>query len=71
MGYRWPLQNEIIVWLAGAGYRYILSDQFCCVAVYGVPVNNESKTEDFLIFVFQSVSRANTVNMNAPPLDSS
>jgi hypothetical protein len=29
-------------------------------------MKQESKTEDF---IFQSVSRANTVNMNAPPLD--
>jgi hypothetical protein len=41
---------------------------FCCVPVFGVPLNYESKTEDFLFFVFQSVSRANTDNMNAPPL---
>jgi hypothetical protein len=41
-----------------------LSDRFFCVPVYGVPLNRESK--DFLFFVFQSVSRANTVNMNAP-----
>jgi hypothetical protein len=31
-------------------------------------MNHESKTEDFLFFVFKSVSRANTVNMNAQPL---
>jgi hypothetical protein len=31
-------------------------------------LNHESKTEDFLFFVFQSVSRANTVNMNSSPL---
>jgi hypothetical protein len=39
--------------------------------VYGIPLNRESKREDFLFFVFQSVTRAktvNTVNMNAPPL---
>lgn len=27
------------------------------------------ETEDFLLFVFQSVSRTNTVNTNTPPLD--
>jgi hypothetical protein len=31
-------------------------------------VNHESKAEDFLFFVFQSVNWTNTVNMNAPPL---
>jgi hypothetical protein len=36
--------------------------------VYGVPVNHESKREDFLFFISQSVSRANTVNMNDPSL---
>jgi hypothetical protein len=36
--------------------------------VYGVPLNNESKTDVSSFFVFQSVSRAKTVNMNAPPL---
>jgi hypothetical protein len=37
--------------------------------VYGVPLNHESKTEDFYFsFFFQSVSRANTANMNAPPM---
>jgi hypothetical protein len=53
-------------WLAGAGKQCILSDQFYCVPAYGVQLNHKSKTEDFG-FVFQSVSRANTVNMNAPP----
>jgi hypothetical protein len=33
-----------------------------------VPLNHESKAEDFYFYFFQSVSRANTVNMNAPPL---
>jgi hypothetical protein len=46
----------------------MLSDRFFCVTVYGVPLNDESKTEDFLFFVFKSVSRANIVNMNAPPM---
>jgi hypothetical protein len=36
--------------------------------MYGVPLNYGSKTEDFLFVVFQSVSRVNTVNMNASPL---
>jgi hypothetical protein len=31
-------------------------------------MSQESKTEDFLFFVFKGVSRANTVNMNAPLL---
>jgi hypothetical protein len=48
--------------------KQILSVRFCCVPLCGVPLNHESNTEDFLFFVFQSVSRANTVNMNAPPL---
>jgi hypothetical protein len=37
--------------LAGA----ILSDRFCCVPVYGVPLTHESKREDFLFFVFFKV----------------
>jgi hypothetical protein len=44
-----------------------LFDRFFRVSVYGVPLNHESKTEDVLSFVFQSVSRADaadTVNMN-------
>jgi hypothetical protein len=42
--------------------------------MYGVTLNqmnHKNKTEDYLFFVFQSVSRANktnTVKMNAPPL---
>jgi hypothetical protein len=36
--------------------------------MYGAPLNHESNTKTFLFFVFQSVSRANTVNMNSPPL---
>jgi hypothetical protein len=36
--------------------------------VYGIPLNHESKAEDFLFFVFQSVSQVSAVNMNAPPL---
>jgi hypothetical protein len=36
--------------------------------VHEVPLNQESKTEDTLFFVLQSVSLAKTVNMNAPPL---
>jgi hypothetical protein len=55
-------------WLAGAGKRCILSDRFYCVTLYGVPLNHESKTEDFLFFFFLSVSRSNMVNMNAPSL---
>jgi hypothetical protein len=35
--------------------------------VYGARIEHESKTEGFLFFDFQSVSRANTVNINAPP----
>jgi hypothetical protein len=34
-------------------------------------VNHKNKTEDFLFFIFQSVSwvnMVNTVNINAPPL---
>jgi hypothetical protein len=41
--------------------------EMCCVPVYGVPTNYDSKTE-YLFFVFQSIIRANTannVNMNA------
>jgi hypothetical protein len=51
-------------WLAGWSWLHILSVRFCCVPVYGAPLNHESKTE----FIFQSVSQANTVNMNAPAL---
>jgi hypothetical protein len=43
-------------------------------SVYGVQLNHENKTKDFLFFVFQNVSRTNevnTVNMNAPPLPGS
>jgi hypothetical protein len=36
--------------------------------VYGVPLNHKSETEDFSFFVFQSVSWANMVNTNTPPL---
>jgi hypothetical protein len=32
------------------------------------PLNHGSKAENVLFFVIQSVSRANTVNMNSPPL---
>jgi hypothetical protein len=28
------------VWLAGYSKRCILSDRFCCVPVYGVPLNH-------------------------------
>jgi hypothetical protein len=35
--------------------------------VYAVPLNHESKTEDYFSF-FQSVSWVNTINMNTPPL---
>jgi hypothetical protein len=48
-----------------------LSDRFCCISMYGVAFNHESKTEDLLFFVFQSISRANTANavkMDATPL---
>jgi hypothetical protein len=38
--------------------------------VYGVPLNHKSKTEDFSLSVFQSVSRATTVNIKAPPMGS-
>jgi hypothetical protein len=30
--------------------------------VYGVPLNHESKTEDFLFYGFQSVNRADAAN---------
>jgi hypothetical protein len=43
------------------------SDLFCCVPVYGVPLNHEVKTEDFLFLFLQSVSRANTVIMKVTP----
>jgi hypothetical protein len=36
--------------------------------VYGVPLNHESKKEDFLFFIFQNVSRVNTVNTDGRPL---
>jgi hypothetical protein len=36
--------------------------------VYGVPLNHESKTGDFLFVVVQTVSRANTVDMIASPM---
>jgi hypothetical protein len=54
-------------YLTGAGWRFILSDRFCCVPECGVPLNHESKTEDTLFLIFKSVSRTNTVNMNTPP----
>jgi hypothetical protein len=41
--------------------------------VYGVPLNHESKTDDFLFIVCQSISRNNTaktININALPLHS-
>jgi hypothetical protein len=41
---------------------------FRWVPLYGVPLNHESKTEDFLFSVLQSVNRADTVNMKSPPL---
>jgi hypothetical protein len=39
-------------WLAAAGEQSILSDRCCYVPVYGVPLNYESKTDDFFIFRF-------------------
>jgi hypothetical protein len=44
-----------------------LSDRFCYYSVWST-LNHESKTEDFLFFVLQCVSRADTVKLNAPPL---
>jgi hypothetical protein len=38
---------------------YFICDLFCCVPVYGVPLNYES---------VKSLIRANTVNMSSPPL---
>jgi hypothetical protein len=37
-------------------------------AEYAVPINHDSKVEDFLFFVFQTVSWAYTANMNAPSM---
>jgi hypothetical protein len=46
-----------------------LSDQFCCVPIYGVQLNHGVKS--FLFFISQRVSPTDTVNMNAPIPDSS
>jgi hypothetical protein len=40
---------------------------FLRVSVYEVLLNHESRIENVLFFVFQSVSRASTTNMNSPP----
>jgi arginine repressor len=40
------------------------------MSVYAVPLNHESKTEDFLFFIFKDVSqayKANMVYMNTAP----
>jgi hypothetical protein len=59
------------VWLTTPGWLIwltcILSDRFNCIPVRGVPLNHESKTEDFLLFVFRSVSPGKTVNMLVCP----
>jgi hypothetical protein len=31
-----------------------LSHRFCCIPVYGVSLNDESRTEDFLFFVLEA-----------------
>jgi hypothetical protein len=46
--------------------HFISSAVFQCMEYHWTM---KSKTKDFLFFVFQSVSRADTVNMNGPPLD--
>lgn len=54
--------------MAGANSWCILSDRFCCVAVYRVQLNHENK--ETLLFLSQSVSRdkrANAVNINVRP----
>lgn len=38
--------------LAEIGERRILSDRYCCGPAYAVPMNHESNTEFFLLFVF-------------------
>jgi hypothetical protein len=62
---------QLAAWQHLAGCRWLTMHfiwSVCCVPVYGVPLNHESKTEDILFFVFLSVSRDNAVNVNAPPL---
>lgn len=48
---------QLAGWLQPAN-DVVLSNRFCCVPVYKVPLNHTSKTEGFLFLVFQSVSQA-------------
>jgi len=52
-------------WLELANDTFYLIG-FYSVTMHGVPLNHQSKT--FILFNFQNVSRANTVNTNAPLL---
>jgi hypothetical protein len=53
-------------WLKTLGWLELANgDRFCSVSVYGVPLSHESKTEDFFSFNFESVIRANLVNMKS------